>query len=38
MENPGLSKDLSSLGGDNNENKLFSNNEDLDYYYDNFYN
>jgi len=26
------------LGGDNNENKLFSNNEDLDYYYDNFYN
>ena len=38
MENSNLSKDLSSLKDNNNENIYFSNNEELDDYYDNFYN
>jgi len=33
-----LSKDLSSLKDNNNENKGFSYNEELVDYYDNFYN
>ena len=37
MENSNLSKDLSSLKCNNDENKSFSNNEELDDYYDNFY-
>ena len=41
MEKLNLSKDLSFLKDENNEkeeNKLFSNNEESDDYYDNFYN
>ena len=37
MKNSDLCKDLSSLKDDDNENKGFSNNEELDDYYDNFY-
>ena len=38
MENSNLSNDLFSLEDNNHENKGFSNNEELDDYYDNFYN
>ena len=38
LENSNLSKDFSSLKDDDNENKGFSNDEELDDYYDNFYN
>ena len=37
VENASLSKNFSSLKNDDNENKGFSNNKELDYYYDNFY-
>ena len=38
MENSNSSKDFPSLEDNNNENKGFSNDEELDDYYDNFYN
>ena len=38
IKNSDLSKDLSSLKDNDDENKYFSNDEKLDDYYDNFYN
>jgi len=38
LENSNSSKALTSLKEEKNENKGFSNDEDLDDYYDNFYN
>ena len=38
MESSNSSKDFSSLKDNNDESKVFSNNEELDDYYDNFYN